>query len=134
MKFKVKKWVSVNIEKIIIDIQIRYVGDSDDDDVPTDFPLLNGSQWKATVMVDSGQILEWPSGQERQMYCKVCDAGIYTLLDDAGEVVAVKDGYVPNDIVPGDYGDYVSLKINGDGVITNWPKHPDVSEFFDEDL
>ena len=133
MKALVKVFKEVEIERIIIDINIRHVGDSDDDDVPTDFPLLNGSQWKATVMVGSGHILDWPEGQEREMYCKVCDAGLYTLINNAGEVVATRDGYVPNDIVPGEWGDYVHLKIGGDGVITNWPEHPNVDEFFSED-
>jgi hypothetical protein len=45
----------------------------------------------------------------------------------------VRDGYVPNDLVPGSYGDYVELSINEEGVITNWPKNPSVDEFFDED-
>jgi len=128
MKAFVKK--EVEIEKIVIDIEIRYVGDTDDDDVPSDFPLLNGNKWKATVMVGSGQILDWPVGETREMYCKVCDAGLYTLIDDSGEVVVTKDGYVPNGIVPGAYGDYVHLKISGDGVITNWPEIPKLGEFF----
>lgn len=134
MKALVKIVKEVEIEKIIIDINIRYVGDSDDDDdVPTDFPLLRGNQWNATVMIDSGQILEWPKGNEYEVYCKVCDAGIYTLIDDSGSVVSIKDGYVPNGIVPGEYGDYVHLVINSDGVITNWPKYPSVDEFFCDD-
>lgn len=133
MKALVKVQKEVEIQKIIIDIAPRYIGDSDDDDVSSDFPLLNGENWKATVMVGSGQILDWPEGEEREMYCKVCDAGTYTLLDDQGEEVATINGYVPNGIVPGEYGDYVHLKISGDGVITNWPEHPRIDEFFEDD-
>jgi hypothetical protein len=28
--------------------------------------------------------------------------------------------YVPHEIVPGEYGDYVELEINSDGAIDNW--------------
>ena len=84
-------------------------------------------------MVDSGQIEGWPGGEARNLFCKVCDYGAYTLIDGDGEIVAQRDGYVPN-IVPGDdYGDYVDLKINSDGVIENWPTHPDLSDFFGYD-
>ena len=133
MKALVKISKEIEIEKIIIDIPIRHIGNSDDDEVRPDFPLLNGSQWLATVMVDSGVILDWPKGEEHDVCCKVRDTGIYTLLDDAGEVVATKDCYVPNGIVPGEYGDYVHLIINAEGVISNWPESPCVDEFFNDD-
>ena len=132
MKARMKVTKEVEIEKIIIAINIRYVGDDEDDDVPRNFPLLNGSLWKATVMVDSGQIEEWPGGEARNLFCKVCDSGAYTLIDGDGEIVVQREGYVPNGIVPGKYGDYVDLKINSDGVIENWPTHPDLSDFFDD--
>lgn len=133
MKTKVKATKEIELEKIIIDIHIRHVGDTEDYDVPTNFPLLNGNQWKAEVMIDSGQIVGWPQGVEQEMFCKVCDAGVYTLIDNEGNNIAQIDGYVPNEIVPGEYGDYVDLKISGDGIITNWPKHPCVDEFFEDD-
>ena len=63
------------------------------------------------------------------------DQGVYSLIDDKGSVEAELDReYVPHGIVPGQYGDYISLKIHGGrGIITNWPKKPDISEFFPED-
>jgi hypothetical protein len=100
--------------------------------LPTDFPLLKGKTWKAQVDIDTGRIMGWPAGEEREMFVKVCDAGVYTLLDSDWNTVAVKDGYVPHGVVPGEYGDYVHLKINGEGVITNWPENPDVKEFFED--
>jgi hypothetical protein len=132
MEVTVMMPTKVEIEKIVIDLHIRYVGDTEDDDVPTDFPGLEGNNWKAVVMIGSGQILGWPEGEEREMYCKVCDAGIYTLFDASGNSVGEIAGYVPHGVVPGDWGDYVHLKISGDGVITNWPSNPDVSAFFDD--
>jgi hypothetical protein len=133
MKATVKIEKEVDIKKVIIDIKIRYVGDTDDDDVPTDFPMLSGEIWKATVLIDEGRIIDWPKGVARDLFCKVCDAGVYTLLDHDDNEISVRSGYVPNNLVPGEYGDYVDLKIDTNGIITNWPKSPSVSEFFDSD-
>ena len=132
MKASVMVKKEVEIKTVLIDIHVRYVG-GDDGDIPEDFPLLNGSQWRAIVDIDSGTIDEWPQGEARQMHVKVCDEGKYTLFDDSGEEVATIDGYVPHGVVPGDYGDYVILDIDENGVIKNWPKRPCVDEFFQHD-
>ena len=124
---------TVEIVSVIIDVKMRYVGDSEDDDVPTDFPMLNGDHWKVKVGVDTGIIEGWPKGREQYLHTKVCDAGLYTLIDDSGDVVSVRDGYVPNSLVPGDYGDYIIMNIDGDGKIKEWPENPCVDEFFDDD-
>lgn len=124
----------IEIKWCVIDIEPRYIGDSKDDDLPTDFPLLNDAknQWRAKVDIDSGQIDGWPQGDARKMHVKVCDAGLYILQDSAGKELARLDGYVPHGVVPGSYGDYVELTIDESGRITNWPKSPDISEFFGE--
>lgn len=135
MKVTVKIEKEVEISTVIIDIAPRHIGDAEDDDMPTDFPLLNEEKtaWFAHVNIDTGEIAGWPAGDARKMHVKVCDAGTYTLMDVEGNEVAKFDGYVPHGVVPGSYGDYVELDINELGVITNWPKHPDISEFFDEE-
>lgn len=136
MKATVKIEKEVEIRTVIIDIAPRYIGDSEDDDMPTDFPMLNKQKtaWIASVNIDTGEIDGWPAGDARKMQVKVCDAGIYSLIDTEGNQVAKFSGYVPHGVVPGSYGDYVELSIDECGVITNWPKHPDISEFFsDED-
>lgn len=135
MKTTIRVEKEVDINKIVIDIAPRYVGDSDDDDMPTDFPGLNETKdnWRAVVGVDTGIIEGWPIGEKRTMHVKVCDDGIYALYDSEGNQVARKNGYVPHGIVPGSYGDYVELDIDENGVITNWPKTPDLSEFFECD-
>jgi len=128
---KVKKEVDIRFVKI--NIHIRYLGDGDDDDVSPSFPLIQGSQWKATVDVDTGVIEGWPQGVIGDIHVKAADAGIYTLIDSDGNAVAEKDGYVPNGLIPGEYGDYVDLEIDETGKITNWPRKPDFSDFFNED-
>ena len=63
----------VEIKEVIIDISPRYIGDSKDDDMPTDFPLLNDAKnsWVARVNIDTGIIANWPQGNrhrtERQL-------------------------------------------------------------------
>lgn len=136
MKASILVRKEVEIKTILIDIAPRYIGDSEDDDMPSDFPLLNATKdsWVAYVDVDTGKIKDWPQGDAREMHVKVCDAGTYRLFDDEGvAVAAIINNYVPNGIVPGSYGDYVELKIDETGTITNWPKSPDISKFFDYD-
>ena len=134
MKTIVKVATEVDIKWCVIDIEPRYIGDSEDDDLPTTFPLLNDAktQWKAQVDIDTGIISGWPKGEARSMHVKVCDAGIYSLLDCDLNEVAKFSGYVPHGVVPGSYGDYIQLTIDEDGRITNWPESPDASEFFED--
>jgi len=55
---------------------------------------------------------------------KLRDEGYYLVYDDKGNLLAEADSqYVPNDIIPGDYGDYVELQIDLEtGQILNWVK------------
>jgi len=59
-----------------------------------------------------------------EVHCKVCDSGIYTLKNHAGEEIAqIDEDYVPT-FFPGEhYGDYLILDINLEtGFIQNWKK------------
>jgi len=133
MKTKVNMEVEIDVKKIVIEVSLRGVGGDEDDDMPTDFPGLNEQKtnWKAVIDIDTGQIEGWPVGDERELFIKVCDAGIYTLFDAESKQIVQMDGYVPNGVVPGEYGDYIELEIGGDGIIKNWPTSPDISEFFE---
>ncbi len=117
----------VEITHIKMDLPVRY----QEEDIPNDFPLRKGDMWSVVVNIDTGEIANWPKGKSGRVSMKVCDEGTYTLLDkDGKEVAKIEQDYVPNDLVPGEYGDYVRLTINAGGVITNWPRDPDVNEFF----
>ncbi len=130
MKFTVKRPVEIDISYIYIEVPVRY----DEEDIPNDFPLRVGDLWKATVEIDTGKIINWPAAAGyRHIDMKVCDEGIYALQDAAGiEVARIDQDYVP-DAVPGRYGDYIELEIDANGVITNWDKKPDISDFFPKD-
>lgn len=130
MKATIKIEKEVEIAMIKIDVAVRY----DEEDIPNDFPLRKGDMWSAIVEVDTGKILDWPIGRSGEMYMKVVDEGSYYLLDKEGNtVLSLEQDYVPHGIVPGKYGDYIELKINDRGIITNWPKKPSVEDFINED-
>jgi hypothetical protein len=126
MKITIKKPVEITVKYIRIQAAVRY----EDEDMPFDFPGRTNDVWDVTVDIDSGTILDW-QGIEFDVYMKVCDEGSYTLLDENKNVIAnLYDSYVPNSVIPGEYGDYIDMKIGIDGRIKNWPKNPNFSEFF----
>ena len=118
--------VEVEITEVHVRLPVRF----EDEDMPYDFPLRTGDVWAARIEIDTGRIIGWPHGMSGDVYLKVCDSGVYELRNEAGRVAIREGEYVPHGVIPGEYGDYVSLVISTDGVITNWPKHPDVSAFF----
>lgn len=124
MKIKVLRPVEIEITHIHLSLPVRY----EEEDMPNDFPLRIGELWEAMVEIDSGRIEDWPQGKEGEFYMKVVDMGTYTLYgpspkDGSRAVLAeLNEEYVPHGVVPGEWGDYVHLKINGHGVITNWPR------------
>jgi hypothetical protein len=129
MKAKVKIEQEIEIVAVNISVPVRYK----EEDIPNNFPLRDGEMWHATVDIDTGKIEGWPEGVSGDLYMNVCDEGMYLLIDVHGQYVAKRFGYVPHGVVPGEYGDYIDLKINAEGVITNWPAKPNVSAFFEED-
>lgn len=126
MKATIKVEKEIEIAMIKIDVAIRY----EEEDIPNDFPLRKGDMWSAIVEVDTGKILDWPIGRSGEMHMKVVDQGSYYLLDKEGNtVLSIEEDYVPHGIVPGSYGDYIELKIDENGIITNWPKRPSIEDF-----
>jgi len=68
------------------------------------------------------------------VHVKACDQGQYELFDAAGNFIGRReDDYVPNKVIPGEYGDYIALRIDLEtGQITNWkvPTGKDLREAF----
>jgi hypothetical protein len=124
MKITVKE--EKEVRYLMLDVAVRY----DDEDMPFDAPLRDGKSWKAIIDLNEKRILDWPQGKTLSFHeMKVCDEGLYRLLDETMTTISVIDGYVPNHLLPGSYGDYLSLDIDEKGVITNWLKDPDLSDF-----
>lgn len=129
MKTTITRKVTEEIEiaHVLIQAPINY----GEEDIPNDFPLRFADTWIARVQIDTGKIESWPQGRAEKMFVTVKDSGTYTLLSSSGaRLASIDEGYVPHGVVPGQFGDTIELTINADGVIANWPKHPDVSRFF----
>jgi len=126
MKVTIPTTKEIDIKYITLKLAVRY----EEEDMPNGAPMREGDMWKASVEIDSGIIINWPQGQTLDLYMKVCDEGIYKLFDADWNELACVDGYVPHGIVPGKYGDYVELKINEFGIITNWPTKPTFGDFW----
>ena len=123
----VNKPTQLTIDSVRLILPVNY----NEEDMPNDFPFRTGNMWDVTIDIETGQIRNWPKGVAHDLYMKVTDGGTYQLLDANGAVVAeIEENYVPNKLIPGEYGDYVDLDIADDGVVMNWPKRPNVSEFF----
>ena len=99
-----------------------------------DLPFVN-DRGVASILIDinTGQIVENNSfSEDVRFFVKAVDEGTYILYDkEVNEIDRLTDDYVPNDLIPerDGYGDYITLKINKDGLITNWYKNPSLSKF-----
>ena len=125
-----KVTVIQKVEKEAVAIEVithmRYIGE----DVPADLPMMNNEIWHVTIDIDTGKIRNWPQGHATEFHAKVCDGGTYHLLDAKNMVIlSIEEGYVPNGILPGEYGDYLIMQIAEDGTVTNWPTYIDLGEF-----
>ena len=129
MKVTVYKPVELEIHTVRIEVELH-------DDVSESLPnhLFNDDgELDLLIEVDTGKVVSWQGSEPVNIYDKVRDNGVYTLFGTDGlEVGKIDNYYVPNDLIPGDYGDYINLEINADGVITNWPKYPNVLQFSPE--
>lgn len=120
----------VNVKFIKLSIPVRY----GDEDMPYDFPLRQDDNWEAVIDLDTHQIENWPQGKSGSFNMKVCDEGSYYLLDERKETVdEIIQYYVPNGVVPGEYGDYINMEIDETGKVTNMPNPLDLSDFFRND-
>lgn len=131
MKFKVRNEVAedteVQCDTVLIELPVNY----DDEDIPYDFPFRKHDMLTLEVLIADGKIVDWPADWgAAQVFMKVVDEGTYTLFDQGLPVAEINQQYVPHGLIPGEYGDYVRFNIDEKGYITNWPKSPDVSEFF----
>lgn len=118
------------IKYILMILPVRY----DEDDIPNDFPFRNGKQWTIKVDVHTGEIINFPKNIKINLNMKVTDEGIYKLLDENDEEIAMLyQEYVPDSYtIPGEYGDYIDFKIEN-GYIKNWydEKKRTYVEFFE---
>lgn len=129
MKITIIKKTEVEVNRVYMIIPIRH-----DDRFPDELPGKQGETWAATINIDTGIIEDWKYHRPFELREKVVDMGVYRLLTPEGEVIArLEQEYVPNKLIPGEFGDYVELDISPDGKITNWPRNPSLQEFMGDD-
>ena len=77
-----------NVKTLLVSANVRYWEDSYvngvKDEEGTLIPCREGDSWKPEIDVDTGQIMNWEKGKTADIHYKVCDAGIYTLMDTDG--------------------------------------------------
>lgn len=129
MKAIVKIETEIEATDIEMILAVRY----GEEDIPNDFPGRDGDTLSLTVEIDTGRIRAFPEDREANINMKVTDCGAYRIYGPDGKLLKeLVNEYVPHGLVPGEYGDYVNFQIKG-GVITNWPKRPNLKDFFPED-
>jgi hypothetical protein len=95
--------------------------------------IINGveypenSKLEMLIDVDNGMAFGWKVATHIDW--KICDEGIYQLLDEDENLLdEIYEDYIP-DIIPNEFGDYLDLKINKDGFIERWKRGVEVSSF-----
>lgn len=123
----------VPVKYLKADCGVRYWEDATVDgveDVNGDLiPCREGDSWKPFINLETGIIENWTKGVTASLHYKVCDEGVYFLLDANKAVVKKIDGYVPAMLSPKDsgFGDYIIMDIDADGRIADW--RPDLAPF-----
>ena len=89
---------------------------------------MKRTDWCPVIDVNEGRVLDWPKDFILVTTFKVCDQGLYLYsnADESKQILSTDcdEYYVPNWLdADGDgYGDYLQIRINGDGSIDNWDK------------
>jgi hypothetical protein len=139
MKIKIKVEKEVEIKYCQVAAQVRYWEDAEvngvEDTDGTLMPCRDGELWCPKINVDTGVIVNWEQGKTAKVHFKVCDSGSYSLQNEYGNnILMIEDDYVPNKLIPGEYGDYIIMTIDENGKIDEWETPADFSDFIkDED-
>lgn len=138
MKFTRMEERSYEADKLLVFASVRYWEDATVNDIEDSdgelMPCIDGGLWCPIIDLGTGFIVNWTDGVKADIHYKVCDAGVYKLMDISGAVIAQKEWYVPDMLSPDGegYGDYIIMKVDEHGKIENFKA--DLSYFLgDED-
>lgn len=126
MEITVTQKVKVNAKFLQVKAGLRYWEDAIVNGVEDEsgdlIPCREDDYWCPLIDIDSGQILNWKQGVTADIHYKVCDDGVYTVLDENKEIILEKDGYVIDSLAIEDtgHGDYIIIKVDENGFINNW--------------
>ena len=105
------------------------------DEITADTPMRDGKHWRAQIDVATKSIKGWPVGTPFNFTAWPVDSGSYQLLNEKGEVIAeCVENYVPNHLLPGEWGEYLQLEIDEYGTITNWLKDANFKDFEPDEI
>jgi len=132
MKATIKIEKEVDIKTVLVKANVRYWEDAvingEPDEEGTLTPCRQGDLWCPEIDIDTGIIINWQKGVKADIYFKVCDSGSYYLKDVEGNIVLKREAdYVPNELIPGSYGDYIEMEIDENGKIADW--RPSLEDF-----
>lgn len=137
MKIELTVKKEFEVKYLHADCGVRYWEDASVNGVEDEngdlIPCKEEDRWKPLIDLETGKILNWEQGKTADTHYKVCDDGVYTLLDENKEAIKEIDGYVPSVMCPEEngYGDYVIMEIDENGQIANW--EADLSDFIEEE-
>lgn len=125
------------VEVVAIEFEV-FIHDDLDPSFPKEIKLFHRREekiWRDIIDLGTGQLREWPKNTPYDFYDKICDSGTYRLLDADNNFLKEIQDYVPNGIIPGEYGDYMDLQIDENGIVKNWPKENNIclKAFFERD-
>lgn len=140
MQIEIQVTKQVEVKFLEVSAGVRYWEDASVDGVEdtdgTLMPLRRGDTWAPVIELSSGVVKNWPTGVTSDVHYKVCDQGQYWLLDEDGKRIAkYASDYVPDLLSPQEsgYGDYIILKIDGEGRISGWRASITEDEWVGED-
>ena len=85
------------------------------------------------IDIETGKVYNWPENHKMDFYdVKIVDEGEYAICDECRNEIIRYNGYVPNCIGEGGYGDYLEFEIDENGYIVDWNfTKEDLEEFFE---
>ena len=125
MKVKLTVTKEFDVEYLFVEAVVKYWQDGIIDGIQDNdgnMPCRVGNIWKPLINVNTGKIINWKQGTTASIHYKVCDDGIYKLLDANMELIKKIRDYVPRMLSPKEegWGDYIIMDIDADGQIQHW--------------
>lgn len=130
MKATIKIKKEIELRTIHVDAGVRYWEDASVNGVEDKegdlIPCRSGDRWSPIIEIDTGEILNWEDGKSAVIHYKVCDDGIYKVMDNDGNFHELDEDYVPDflGIEDSGYGDYIIMNVDEKGIIQNWNIEP----------
>lgn len=128
MKITITRPVEIDVSHILIDVPVNY----GIEEMSAYLPFRANDRWCAKIHLETGCIDGWPQGTRAEVFLTVRDSGSYSLLSPTGDEIVKIETYVPNRLVPGEYGDTIQFKVAANGMIEEWrqPTPRDFGAFF----